>query len=108
MMHELHTNIISNKKKFKKTTMHKEVQTCGKLDGKNSDSKGISRKSRVVFKDNYKTLSKTYKNQWIIIQNKSVIAKGNTFEQIRQHLPKNDVKSALVEFIGSNNTAMFF
>jgi hypothetical protein len=57
------------------------------------------------FKDNYEALKKDYDNQWIIVQKREVVAKGSTFEQCLQ---KMDRKSALVEFVDSNNLAMFF
>lgn len=60
------------------------------------------------FKENYESLRKEYDNQWIIVQKKGVVAKGSTFEQIKKCLQKVDAKSALVEFIDSNNVAMFF
>jgi hypothetical protein len=60
------------------------------------------------FKDNYEALKKDYDNQWIIVQKREVVAKGSTFEQIKKCLQKMDRKSALVEFVDSNNLAMFF
>ena len=60
------------------------------------------------FKDNYESLKKEYDNQWIIVQKREVVAKGSTFEQIKQCFQKMDRKSALVEFVDSNNFAMFF
>lgn len=60
------------------------------------------------FKDNYESLKKEYDNQWIIVQKREVVAKGSTFEQIKKCLQKTDRKSALVEFVDSNNLAMFF
>ncbi len=60
------------------------------------------------FRKNYETLKEEYDNQWIIVQKKGVVAKGSTFEQIKKCLQKVDAKSALVEFIDSNNIAMFF
>jgi hypothetical protein len=60
------------------------------------------------FKDNYKTLVKNYNNQWVIIQNKKIVAKGSTYEKIASVLKEADKKSALVEFISSKQLAMFF
>lgn len=59
------------------------------------------------FKDNYESLKKEYDNQWIIVQKRTVVAKGNTYEQIKKCLQKVDTKSALIEFVDSNNLAMF-
>ncbi len=60
------------------------------------------------FKDNYESLKKEYDNQWIIVQKREVVAKGSTYEQIKKCLQKVDTKSALIEFVDSNNLAMFF
>lgn len=59
-------------------------------------------------KENYESIRKNYDNQWIIVQKREVVAKGSTFEQIKKCLQKADSKSALVEFVDSNNMAMFF
>lgn len=67
-----------------------------------------SRENLEWFKDNYESLKKEYNNQWIIVQKREVVAKGSTFEQIKECLRKFDRKSALVEFVDSNNLAMFF
>ena len=60
------------------------------------------------FKDNYKILVKNYNNQWVIIQNKKIVAKGSTYEKMTRVLKEADKKSALVEFISSKQLAMFF
>ena len=60
------------------------------------------------FKDNYESLKRDYDNQWIVVQKREVVAQGSTFEQIKKCLQKLDRKSALVEFVDSNNLAMFF
>lgn len=67
-----------------------------------------SRDNLEWFKENYESLKKEYNNQWIIVQKKEVVAKGSTFEQIKKCLQKIDTKSAIIEFIDSNNFAMFF
>jgi hypothetical protein len=60
------------------------------------------------FKDNYKTLMKKYNNQWIVIQNKKIIATGSKYEKTVSILKHIDKKSAIVEFIDSKQLAMFF
>lgn len=60
------------------------------------------------FKENYESLRKEYDNQWIIVHKKGVIARGSTFKQIKKCFQKVDAKSALVEFIDSNDIAVFF
>jgi hypothetical protein len=67
-----------------------------------------SRDNLEWFKDNYESLKKEYDNQWIIVQKRTVVAKGSTYEQIKKCLQKVDTKSALIEFVGSNDLAMFF
>jgi len=47
-------------------------------------------------------------NQWVVIQNKKIVAKGSTHEKIANMLGKPDKKTAIVEFIDSKQLAMFF
>jgi hypothetical protein len=60
------------------------------------------------FKENYETLRKDYDNQWVVIQNKKIVAKASTYDTIARALKKEDKKSAIIEFIDSNQLAMFF
>lgn len=60
------------------------------------------------FKQNYENIRKDCDNQWVVIQNKKVVAKASTYENITRTLKKEDKKSAIVEFIDSNQLAMFF
>lgn len=60
------------------------------------------------FKQNYENIRKDCDNQWVVIQNKKVVAKGSTYENIARILKKEDKKSAIIEFIDSNQLAMFF
>ncbi|MCJ7470888.1 DUF5678 domain-containing protein [Candidatus Bathyarchaeota archaeon] len=60
------------------------------------------------FKQNYENIRKDCDNQWVVIQNKKVVAKASTYENITRTLKKEDKKSAIVEFIDSNQPAMFF
>jgi hypothetical protein len=60
------------------------------------------------FKQNYKNIKKDCDNQWVVIQNKKIVAKASTYENITRILKKEDKKSAMVEFIDSNQLAMFF
>ncbi len=68
----------------------------------------ISRKNLEWFNENYDCLKKEYDNQWIVVQGQKVVAKGSTYDQIKKLLKKEDVKSALVEFMDSKQMAMFF
>ncbi len=60
------------------------------------------------FKQNYKGLRKDCNNQWVVIENRKIVAKGSTYEKIADILKKMDKKSAIVEFIDSKQLAMFF
>lgn len=68
----------------------------------------LSRENLEWFKENYKSLKKDCNNQWVVIQNKKVVAKGSTYENILNTLKKADKKTAIVEFIDSKQLAMFF
>lgn len=68
----------------------------------------LSNENLEWFKANYKSLRKDFDNQWVVIQNKRVVAKGSTFEEITEILKQPDRKTALVEFIDSKQLAMFF
>ncbi len=67
-----------------------------------------SRENLEWFKQNYENIRKDCDNQWVVIQNKKVVAKASTYENITRTLKKEDKKSAIVEFIDSNQLAMFF
>jgi hypothetical protein len=60
------------------------------------------------FKQNYDNIKKGCDNKWVIINNKKVVATANTYENIARALKKEDKKSAIIEFIDSNQLAMFF
>jgi hypothetical protein len=67
-----------------------------------------SRENLEWFNENYESLKKEYDNQWIVIQQKKVVAKGSTYTQIKKILGKSDMKNALIEFMDSKQIAMFF
>lgn len=60
------------------------------------------------FKQNYKSIQKECNNQWVIIKDKQIVAKGSTYDEIVDALKEKDKKSAIVEFIDSKQLAMFF
>lgn len=68
----------------------------------------LSRENLEWFKDNYKCLKRKYDKQWIVIQKKEVVASDSTYDRIVDYLKKEDKKSAIVEFVDSNQIAMFF
>lgn len=68
----------------------------------------LSRENLEWFKENYKNIRRDCNNQWVVIQNKKIIAKGSTYKNITNMLKKADKKAAIVEFIDSKQLAMFF
>lgn len=60
------------------------------------------------FKKNYANLRRKYDNQWVAIQKKKVVAYGSTYNQITRTLKKEDKRTAVVEYIDSQQLAMFF
>lgn len=68
----------------------------------------LSKENLEWFKENYNNLKRKYDNQWVAIQKKEVVACGSTYDQIVGALKKEDKKSAVIEFIDSQQLAMFF
>ena len=60
------------------------------------------------YKENYENIRKDCDNQWVVIQNKKIVAKASTYENITRTLTKEDRESAIIEYIDSNPLAMFF
>lgn len=68
----------------------------------------LSKENLEWFNKNYDCLKKEYDNQWIAVLKKEVVAKASTYDQIMSVLNKKDLKNALIEFIDSQQIAMFF
>jgi hypothetical protein len=70
----------------------------------------LSRENLEWLKENYRNLRKNFDNQWVVIQNKQIVAKGSTYKNIVNSLEKLklDKRTAIVEFIDSKQLAMFF
>jgi len=68
----------------------------------------LSRENLEWFKENYKNIRKDCNNQWVVIQNKKIVAKGSMYENIATILKQPDKKAAIAEFIDSKELAMFF
>jgi len=68
----------------------------------------ISRANIEWLKKNYKTLKKEYNNRWVIIENRKVVKVASTFEELMEALRKLDINKILVEYIPSEQVAMFF
>ena len=68
----------------------------------------ISRENLEWYEKNYNKIKKKHDNQWVVIQRQKVVATGSTYDQIAKQLKKEDKKSAIIDFIDSNQLAMFF
>jgi hypothetical protein len=60
------------------------------------------------FEKNYDTLKKEYDNKWIVVENKKIVACDSKFDSIMKTMKKFDSKTALVEYVQSEQIAMFF
>jgi len=68
----------------------------------------LSRENLEWYKENYNKIRKKHDNKWVVIQRKEIVATGSTYDQIAKCITKEDRKSAIIEFIDSNQLAMFF
>lgn len=57
---------------------------------------------------NYDNLKEDYDSKWIIVQNRKIVASDSSYEKIVSAMKKIDSKSALVEYVQSEQVAMFF
>jgi hypothetical protein len=65
-----------------------------------------SRQNLEWFRDNFNQLQKEYDKQWVIIDNQGIVTSSSTYDQISKNL--KDRKTALLEFVDSEQIAMFF
>jgi len=68
----------------------------------------ISRRNAEWLRDNYKNLKKEYDKRWIVIQDREVVKSASTFDEIMRTVRKYDPNRILVEYIQSEQVAMFF
>lgn len=68
----------------------------------------LSRENLEWYKENYSKIKKKHDNKWVAIQRKEIVATGSTYDQIAKRITKEDKKSAIIEFIDSNQLSMFF
>jgi len=70
----------------------------------------LSRENQEWFRENYKTLKQKYDQKWIVIQNGKVVRSSSVFDDIVKALRNGeyDPKTAIVEYIQSEQIAMFF
>ena len=66
-----------------------------------------STKNLEWLKDNYDQLKKDYDKQWVVIENREIISNCSTYDEVIKTNLKGK-KTALVEFIDSEQIAMFF
>jgi len=58
--------------------------------------------------ENYDRLKKEYDGKWVVIQDRRVVASSGTYESIMNALKKCDPRNAIVEYLQSEQVAMFF
>ena len=70
----------------------------------------ISRENAEWFRENYEDLTKKFDNRWILIHNRKVAKTASTFKGIMRLLraQKYDPNTVIVEYMQSNQIAMFF
>jgi len=70
----------------------------------------LSRENQEWFRENYKTLKQKYDQKWIVIQNGKVVRSSSVFDDIVKALRNGeyDPKTAIVEYIQSEQIAMIF
>ena len=67
----------------------------------------VSVKNLEWFRDNHDEIQKKYDKQWVVIDNNRVVANCSTYDEILK-TKLTEKKTALVEFIDSEQIAMFF
>ena len=68
----------------------------------------ISSKNLEWLKKNYENLKKEYNGVWVVIQDRKVVTSASTFDEIMRTVRKYDPNRILVEYIQSEQVAMFF
>ena len=58
--------------------------------------------------ENYERLKREYNNKWVLIEDKKVVESKDTFDQILQAARKYKSNSVILEYISSEDVAMFF
>jgi hypothetical protein len=67
-----------------------------------------SKENTEWLKENYEHLKKKYDEQWIVIENKTVIKSASTFDEVLSLVRKRDPNRVIVEYMQSTPVAMFF
>ena len=68
-----------------------------------------SRENLEWLRDNYDGLKKIFDKQWVFIQNKSVVDNCSTYDEVMRKVRADcSKKTAIIEFVDSEQIAMFF
>lgn len=68
----------------------------------------ISRENDKWLSENYEDLKKTHDKCWIVIQDRKVVKSASTFDEIMEAVKKHDPNRIKVEYVQSEEVAMFF
>jgi len=60
------------------------------------------------FQKNYAQLKRKYGNKWVLVHERKIISTGNSFEEILPSAQKYEPSSVMLEYIKSDEVAMFF
>jgi hypothetical protein len=68
----------------------------------------IARDNDQWLSEHYDDLKKTYDKCWIVIENRKVVKSASTFDEIMKVVKKYDPNRIKVEYVQSEEVAMFF
>lgn len=68
----------------------------------------ISRENDQWLSENYENLKKAYDKCWIVIRDRKVVNSASTFDEIMKVARKYDPNKIKVEYVQSEEIAMFF
>ena len=68
----------------------------------------LARSNLEWFKRNYGNLKREYNHKWILIHDRRVVGSGDTFEEMLPEARKYDPSSVMLEYIYSEEVALFF
>jgi orotate phosphoribosyltransferase-like protein len=68
----------------------------------------VSRENAEWLKENYETLKKEYDDKWIVVSDKRIVYSASMFNEIMKAVKKYDPRTVIVEFMHSQQVAMFF
>lgn len=67
-----------------------------------------SRDNLKWLEENYDRLRKQYDGKWVVIQDRKVVVSGGSYASIIAAFRKFDPRNAIVEYMQSEQVAMFF